>query len=135
MVSGSAPAPLRSASVPHPPSTSVTGIWSAALFDSDGVIHHLQGSLRNALRTAEILEGRGLEHDVTTHVFRLKQVKQAVLVERIRQSRRRGGDLIPEGGEETAPGAVLGADDLVIRALAPDVFIRGNGRQHGNIHR
>ena len=77
----SAPAPLRNASVPQaPPSTSVTGICCTVCSGSDGVIHHLQGALREALGTAEILEGRGLEHDVSADVLRLKEIEQAVLV-------------------------------------------------------
>ena len=43
--------------------------------------------------------------------------------------------MLPQGSKEAAPGAVLGADNLIIRALAPNVFVCRNGGEHGDIHR
>jgi hypothetical protein len=58
----------------------VTGICCTVFSGSEGVIHHLQGALREALGTAEILEGRRLKHHVSADVLSLKEIEEAVLV-------------------------------------------------------
>ena len=96
---------------------------------SDLVIDHLEGRSFQPLRTAHVCERCGLEHDIPANVLTVEEIKQAILAQRARAAaaahRHAGGQL----GKERTPGAVGAADDFVVRALAADVFVGGNGCQ------
>ncbi len=78
---------------------------------------------------------RRLEHDVAADCIAAEQAEQTVLGQRLRSQRRRLGDVGRELLEQRRPLAAGAADDFVVGALAADVVVRGNRRQHRDADR